>query len=932
MAGTQAPKTLRLSDYRKPEFTTSHVDLNFDIHEDKAFVTSTVTYDRTAEGKGVNALVLSAQNPNTSEGDTSGAEPYIQGIILNGRILNEGTDYVFDNAAQTLTIPLSAKDASAKVEIRTVLKPEKNTELSGFYKAGPVFCTQCESEGFRRITPFLDRPDVMATYDVRIESDASIGDVLLSNGNPMTSGTTATGRHFATWNDPHPKPCYLFALVSGDLEHIEEKYTTASGRDVTLRIYTEQGQKDRARFAMESLIKSMVWDEKVYGREYDLDLFNIVAVSNFTFGAMENKSLNIFAAKYVFADPETETDVNFHGVDRVVAHEYFHNWTGNRVTLENWFHIALKEGFTVFRDQEYSADHGDRDLERIQQVASLRARQFPADDSALAFPVLPKEVESITNIYGATTYDKAAELLRMIRTMIGVADFRRASDLYFDRYDGQAVRIENLVQCFEDVSGFPFRSGQFMNWYHQSGRPRVNATTSYDPATQELTLTLEQSTPPSKDQAVKQPFLIPVRMGLIDLKTGQEIDVDVKGDSAAPAKEKVLHFSQAKQDFVFKNVPQSAVPSLLRGFSAPVDLTTDLTNAELIGLMTYDTDGFNKWDAVQKVMSAELLRQYAHVQKKGAADTINPDVSNALKTGLQGLSPAMAAEFLTLPGIGSLETALGGKAIDPLKLSIAVKETRNQIVDALANELDKAYTVLHDANAPYVFNTQEAGKRSLKNKALTMLAARYGTDDVATNAAQLSAIGRGLSQYSSANNMTDRVGALAAAGQFGGQASQDLFDDFKAKYRHDIPTIQKWFTLIAQGRDATDKVRDVLEKDSAFNHSIAHNWHALIGAYAGNYGAFHQASGKGYALVADGVLKADKINSSVAAKLAEPLCNWQKYVPAHADLMVKELRRIAATPGISNNLKANVLKALPTDAPAAPAANTPKKGRKRTPK
>lgn len=913
MTGQTAPKTLRLADYRKPEFTTSHVDLNFDIQDSHTNVTSRVTYMRTVDGADAKSLVLSAQNPNVPEGEANSTEPYIQQVIVNGKTLVEGADYTFDNAEQTLSIPLADGDNVLDVEIRTVLKPEKNTELSGLYKAGPVLCTQCESEGFRRITPFLDRPDVMATYDVRIESDPKIGHAMLANGNPVSSGTTLEGRQFSTWNDPHPKPCYLFATVSGDLEFIEDKFTTMSGRDVTLRIYTEQGQKERARFAMESLIKSMKWDEEVYGREYDLDLFNIVAVSNFTFGAMENKSLNIFAAKYVFADPETETDDNFHGVDRVVAHEYFHNWTGNRVTLENWFHIALKEGFTVFRDQEYSADHGDRDLERIQQVASLRARQFPADDSVLAFPVLPKEVESVTNIYGATTYDKAAELLRMIRTMIGETHFRKATDLYFDRHDGQAVRIENLVQCFEDTTGFPFRSGQFMNWYHQSGRPRVAVTSEYDPITRELTLNFSQSTPPSKDQPKKEPFLIPVRMGLVDLKTGQELDIEIKGQEGFVAKERVLHFSGETQSFTFKNVPETAVPSLFRGFSAPVDVKTDLSNDQLIGLMKYDTDGFNKWDAVQKVVMDELVRQVRHVETTGAADAVRPAVLDALKTAVQRQSPALAAEFLALPGIGAIETALGGKNINSGAVTTALGAVQGQITKALRLDLVKIYKATHDAKAPYVYNTEAVGKRSLKNKALSMLAGQRMTD----------ALINAVEQYKTANNMTDRMGALSALNRYDGTLRDQAFDAFKTRYSADIPTMQKWFTLQAQrpSDKAIATVRHIMDKDPVFDKNIAHNWYALIGAFAANYSQFHRKDGAGYKLVADGVLKADKINSSIAAKMSETLCNWQKYTPDQAERMISELKRIAQTPGISNNLKANVLKALPQV--AAPKAAAP---------
>lgn len=903
MAANKASEGIRLSDYRKPEFTTDHVDLNFDIHDDATYATSVVTYTRTDEGKDANALVLSAQNPNVSEG-TQGNEPYILDVMVDGVTLSEGSDYVFDNKAQTLTIPLAPGQKTAQVEIRTRLIPESNTELSGFYKTGPVYCTQCESEGFRRITPFLDRPDVMATYDVRIESDPKIGDVMLSNGNPVVTGTTPSGRKYAQWSDPHPKPSYLFATVSGDLEYIEDYYTTASGRDVTLRIYTEQGQKERARFSMECLIKSMKWDEDVYGREYDLDLFNIVAVDNFTFGAMENKSLNVFAAKYIFADPETETDADFHGVDRVVAHEYFHNWTGNRVTLENWFHIALKEGFTVFRDQEYSADHGNRDLQRIRQVQSLRARQFPADDSPLAFPVLPKEVESITNIYGATTYDKAAELLRMIRTMIGADEFRKASDLYFDRYDGQAVRIENLVQCFEDITGYDFASGQFMNWYHQSGRPRVKATRSYDPAAKELTLTLEQSTPPSADQPKKDPFVIPVKMGLIDPKTGKEVPIELSGDTQKDkgATERTILFDQDKQTFTFKNVPEGAIPSLMREFSAPVDLEDDLGIDELTILMKSDTDGFKRWDAGQKVLKNELLRQYESIDQTGRPAPVSKKIADALKGYLDAsVDAGFAAAALSLPSIGDFEGAVDGP-VKPDVIGQSVKALNEYITKSLKAELIGAYNRLDQATTAYHYSPAEAGERSLKNTALARLASQKYID------AYIDA----QRQYNDADNMTDRMGALSALNKYEGFFRDKAFKAFKDDYKDDIPTMQKWLSLQAsRSHESTiDTVRDIMDNEPAFRREIAHNWYALIGAFAANYGEFHREDGSGYDLVAEGVLKADKVNSAIAANLSEKLCDWKKYDGPHRHEMYRAVRVIALTPGISSNLKANVMKAL----------------------
>jgi aminopeptidase N len=902
MATSDQGQTIRLSDYTKPEFTTDHVDLSFEIHEyAPAQITSKVVYKRTNEGQGASKLVLDAQNPNVAEGDNSGKEPYIEDVFLGKQRLIPDIDYTFDNEKQKLTIHVDPNQSEFDITIKTLVKPELNTELSGLYQAGGVFCTQCESEGFRRITPFLDRPDVMATYRTEVIADPNTtGDALLSNGNLEKSETLFDGRIKNTWFDPQPKPSYLFALVNGDLEYIEDNYVTMSGRDVTLRIYTEKGQKQRAAFAMERLKVSMEWDEKVYGREYDLDLFNVVAVSNFTFGAMENKSLNIFAAKYIFADPATETDADFFGVDRVVAHEYFHNWTGNRVTLENWFHIALKEGFTVLRDQQYSQDVGDFDLERIDQVSMLRARQFPADDSPLAFPVLPKEVDSITNIYGATTYNKAAEVLRMIRSMIGEKDFRKASDLYFDRHDGQAVRIEDLVQCYEEVSGYPFASGQFMNWYHQSGRPRVNVTREYDAKTKTLKLYFEQDTPPNEDQPHKDPFVIPVRLNFIDTKTGRQV----------VANDTIVTLTKAKETFEFKNIPDTAVPSLLRSFSAPVDLSTDLSVDEYTALMAFDTDGFNRWDAGQRVMMDEILRQIKYIERYGKPDTISPALIDALKE-TKSASDGMRAKLLTLPSVGSIETVLGGKNINPSIVAQATGALQSGIAKGMDQELNDLYVKRHNPGAAYHYDVKDIGERSLKNKALSLLA--FGGH------AGQQVIDTALDQYDQASHMTDMMGALAALNASSSKQRADAFAAYKAQFVGDITVMQRWFTLQAQQKDAQaaiDTVREIMTNDRSFDPKIAHNWLALIGAFSSNYAAFHKGDGQGYELVADGVLATDQYNSAIAARLSEVLCTWPKYASPHQDKMYQALKRLASTPGISSNVKANVMKGL-TKADAA---------------
>lgn len=903
--------TLRLKDYKKPSFTTDHVELDFKISDDKTIVTSEVQYTRTDEGKGDDYIELDAQNPNIAEGDTNNTEPYIQKVILNGKELSEGQDFTFDNATQKLRIKIDKSAPDAIVKIKTILKPEKNTELSGFYKAGDVYCTQCESEGFRRITPFLDRPDVMASYTVSITSDNPQNDTLLSNGNLISSGQTKDGKFTSKWHDPHKKPAYLFALVNGDLEYIEDHYKTMSGRDVTLRIYTEKGEKERAQFALDRLKVSMEWDEKAYGREYDLDLFNVVVAKNFTFGAMENKSLNIFSPKYIFADPKTETDMDFFNVDRVVAHEYFHNWTGNRVTLENWFHLSLKEGFTVLREHEYSEDVGDPDLERIGQVNTLRARQFPEDDGPLAFPVLPKEVDSITNIYGTTTYEKGAEILRMIRVMIGDEKFREASDLYFNRNDGKAVRIQDLIQCFEDVSGLPFTGPEFMQWYDVAGRPSVKVTKSYDKAKQQLTLKFDQTTPSG------QAFIMPCTFGLIDSKTGKEIEFTVAG---APNKssEHTAIISHDVQTVTIDNVPETTIPSLFRGFSAFVSYEANLYEKDLLAIMKHDTDGFNRWDAAQTLFKEELDRAFVD-QMRGDAYKISPKFVNALKS-IGDATYGMQAALLTMPSLAEFENRLQAKPRNPEHVANAYAAVKKQLVRELWVDLSVADDLYHlhlNPTGKYVYGAKEAGERSYKNNALTMLASIGGLDTLL----------KADKQYKNATNMTDRQAALVALNHFDHSLRDQAFADFKSRFAGDVTTMQKYFTLQAQQKDpdaAIATVRDIMDHEPEFDHQIAHNWYALIGAFSSNYSAFHKSDGSGYELLADAVLKADKINSAIAAKLATKLADWKKYEAPHKDLMLKQLQRLADEPKLSQNLRSNVKKALPASSITNAKAPRPK--------
>lgn len=906
-------QTIRLKDYKEPEFTTDHVELNFNIGKDKTTVISEVQYYRAPEGINRNQLILDAQNPNTHEGDTTNSVPYIEEVYLNGSLLKEGRDYKFDNEKQKLIIEIDDQSPDMVVKIKTTLTPEANTELSGFYKAGDIFCTQCESEGFRRITPFLDRPDVMASYTVNMTATEKQNHTLLSNGNLVKEGLDKNGNFTATWHDPHKKPAYLFALVNGDLEYVHDTFTTQSGRKVDLRVFTEKGQKERAQFALDRLKVSMEWDEKAYGREYDLDQFNIVAVENFTFGAMENKSLNIFASSFIFADPETETDANFFNVDRVVAHEYFHNWTGNRVTLQNWFHLSLKEGFTVLREHEYSEDVGDPDIERINQVTTLRAAQFPSDDGPLAFPVLPKEVDSITNIYGTTTYEKGSEILRMIRRIIGDEKFREASDLYFDTYDGQAVRIQDLVKCFEDVTGFPFTDDEFMQWYNVAGRPSVKVTQNYDKASQELTLTFDQDTPSG------MAFVMPVEFGLIDSKSGKQIEFTEKATGRKFTDGKMI-LAQDVQSITLSNVPETAVPSLFRSFSAFADVQTDLSEDQLITLLAHDTDGFNRWNAAQVLFMNELESSYA-AEQTGQKHTISPKLIKALKN-TDDATYGMRAALMALPSLAEFENRQKGTIVNPQELASAYGNVKKQITKGLWTNLAVAediYNLHLNPTGQYKYSAEEMGNRSYKNAALNMMASLR----------DMGAMAKADKQYWNANNMTDRQSALAALNNFDNAIRDKAFADFKQRYAGDVTTMQKYFALQASQKDAEsaiDAVRDIMDNEPEFNHKIAHNWIHLIRSFAGNYGAFHEQNGEGYKLVADAVLKCDKINSSIAAKLATKLCEWEKYAEPYQGKMLTELKRIASTKGISANLRANVEKSLPdeTQMPTHAKPNTPK--------
>ncbi len=631
---TETPKTIYLKDYQPPRYLARHVDLTFRIFDGRTAVVSRVEYAKNH--KGTEPLVLNGEHIS------------LKAVRLNGQ---DTTNYTHDD--KTLTLPCPGE--AFTLEIETEIVPEKNTRLEGLYMSGGNYCTQCEAEGFRTITYFQDRPDVLATFTTRVEADVKTCPVLLSNGNLVEEGKLDGGRHFTVWNDPFPKPCYLFALVAGDLVHIQDHFVTKNSRKVDLRIYVRAGDEGQCAHAMQSLIHSMKWDEDVYGREYELDRFNIVAVSDFNMGAMENTSLNIFNTALVLAHPETATDLDFERVESVIAHEYFHNWTGNRVTCRDWFQLSLKEGLTVFRDQEFSADLNSRSVARIDDVQNLRRMQFTEDAGPLAHPIRPDNYIEINNFYTMTVYEKGAEVIRMQHTLLGPETYRKATDLYFDRFDGQAVTCEDFVQCMEDASGQPLRSGSFFNWYKQAGTPEVSAKGVYDAAKRTYTLELTQTLPPTPGQLKKEPMVIPVAVGLVGPNGDDMIVKPPSGDSKGTTH--ILQLTQPKQTFVFENVSSRPVPSILRNFSAPVKLTTDLTDDDFRFLMVHDSDGFNRWEAGQ-AYAMRCINAMLDNAETGQSFTVPAGLLDSLSSLLDQAvrddeDIALIARALTLPGLKS---------------------------------------------------------------------------------------------------------------------------------------------------------------------------------------------------------------------------------------------------------------------------------------
>jgi aminopeptidase N len=849
---------IRREDYRPPDWLVPEIRLDFDLDLERTRVRAALDVVRNGDHR--RPLVL------------NGAELKPLSVMLDGQPAEWNLD------GPNLVIPFTGDRGTVETEVE--INPAANTKLMGLYASGGMLCTQCEAEGFRRITFFPDRPDVLSKYRVRMEGDAQRFPVLLSNGNRIAHGKSDRGRHWAEWEDPFPKPCYLFALVAGDLKANRDSFTTMTGRNVDLAVWVREADLPKTQHAMDSLKLAMAWDEKVYGREYDLDQFNIVAVSDFNMGAMENKSLNIFNSAYVLADQETATDGDFDNIARVVAHEYFHNWSGDRVTCRDWFQLSLKEGFTVFRDQSFSADVGSAPVKRIEDVRVLRAVQFPEDQGPLAHPVRPDSYIEISNFYTATVYNKGAELIRMFHTVLGADKFRRGTDLYFDRNDGKAATCDDFVAALEQGSGVDLEP--FKIWYSQAGTPKIRARLEHDPERKVATLRLEQHEDPTPGQPVKEPMPIPLRTALIGSESGAEI-----------CPERLIVLDQPSQTFTFDNVTEPPLLSINRGFSAPVIVEADRPAEELERLAQTDTDPFARYEAMQELMMRALLA--------GArGEEVDPQpVIRAVTATLKSnsLDPAFKAEAILLPSESLIADRMD--VVDP----DAIHASRERLRGAIGSELKSELLAAHrsDGVAGDDLSPRAKGVRRLRTVALGLISAADEAE-----AAELA-----KAQFDRSDNMTDRQGSLGILVSLDAPQRQEALDAFYGRFHDDPLVLDKWFALqaAAQRADTIDQVLKLAQHPD-FTMNNPNRLRSLAGVFGANHWAFHSADGRGYAFLADMIIAADKLNPQVAARLVPPLGRWRRFEPKRAAMMREALERIAATPGLSKDVYEQVTKSL----------------------
>ena len=876
------PKTIYLQDYVAPAYRVDALSLVFELGEDFTRVTSVANYRRELGVAADVPLELFGENLELLE------------IRLNGLPLTAADYRVSDTG---MSIP-NVSDLCT-LEIVTRLYPQKNTSLEGLYQTSGNFCTQCEAQGFRKITYYPDRPDVMTVFTTQILADKQKYPVLLSNGNLTGSGDLPDGRHWARWEDPFQKPAYLFALVAGNLQHVEDQYTTLSGRDVTLRIYTEAHNIDKCDHAMQSLKRAMHWDEQRFGLEYDLDIYMIVAVDDFNMGAMENKGLNVFNSKLVFASPATATDMDYVSIEAVIGHEYFHNWTGNRVTCRDWFQLSLKEGLTVFRDQEFTSDLHSRSVKRIEDVRMLRTHQFAEDASPMAHPIRPSSYMEINNFYTVTVYEKGAEVVRMYQTLLGRDGFRKGMDLYFQRHDGHAVSTENFLAAMADANAVDL--SQFQRWYDQAGTPDVAVRMDYDAAAQTCTLHFTQSCPATPEAAVKLPFLIPIEVGFVFPSTTLR---DRDGDRSLSEVEvsQVLRLTEAEQSFTFNNVPEQPVPSLLRGFSAPVKLSYPYTDADLVFLMKHDSDAFNRWDAGQRLAMQTILSLLAAHQQQEAFG-LEHDFISAYQAILTDdtLDHALRAEALTLPS--EADIAERARPSDPEAIHTVREFIHATLAKALRLDLETLYAnLLAQGQGDYSPDATSIGRRSLKNVCLAYLG-RIQDDGIHETC---------LQQYMIAGNMTDAMAALSVLSRIECPQREAALQHFHDRWQHDALVMDKWFALQATSSlpDTLQQVQGLMQHP-LFDLRNPNKVRALVGSFAmRNPLHFHAPDGSGYAFLTDRVLELDAMNPQIASRMVRPLMNWRQYEATRSGLMKAQLERIQAHAGLSGDVYEIVSKSL----------------------
>ncbi|KGF66071.1 aminopeptidase N [Pseudomonas lutea] len=890
---TDQPKMIYLKDYQAPEYLIDETHLTFELFEDHSLV---------------HAQLVMRRNPERAQLAQGGALPP---LVLDGQLLEllsvkladaELTPQDYQLTSDSLTVQPASESFTLDTSVK--IHPETNTALEGLYKSSGMFCTQCEAEGFRKITYYLDRPDVMSKFTTTVSANKQAFPILLSNGNLIAAGPSEEeGRHWATWEDPFKKPAYLFALVAGDLWCIEDTFITMTDRKVTLRIFVEPENVDKCQHAMDSLKKSMRWDEEVYGREYDLDIFMIVAVNDFNMGAMENKGLNIFNSSAVLARAETATDAAHQRVEAIVAHEYFHNWSGNRVTCRDWFQLSLKEGFTVFRDSGFSADMNSATVKRIQDVAYLRTHQFAEDAGPMAHAVRPDSFIEISNFYTLTVYEKGAEVVGMIHTLLGVEGFRKGTDLFFERHDGQAVTCDDFIKSMEDANGVDFT--QFKRWYSQAGTPRLAVSESYDADAKTYSLTFRQSAPTTPGQPGEQklPFVIPVAMGLLDAE-GQELPLRLQGEAPAVNTSRVLSVTEAEQTFTFVDIAEQPLPSLLRGFSAPVKLSFPYNRDQLMFLMQHDSDGFNRWDAGQQ-LSVQVLQDMIAQHQKGELLVMDQRLITALHTVLsdESLDQAMVAEMLSLPGEAYLIEI--SEVADVDAIHAAREFARQQLADNLSDALWKRYQTNRELSrqTPYVAASEHFARRTLQNIALSYLMLT-GKPEVLAAA---------IDQFDTADNMTERLTALAVLvnSPFDAEKAKAL-EVFAENFKDNALVMDQWFSVQAGSTlpGGLERVKALMQHP-AFTMKNPNKVRALIGAFAGqNLINFHAADGSGYRFLADLVIELNGFNPQIASRQLAPLTRWRKYDSARQALMKAELERILASGPLSPDVYEVVSKSL----------------------